>query len=294
MENIQLIIGLGIGIVLGGIILWLYAKQKTVGVISENDFNSLKEELESVKTKLATEIEKSSYLDADLLKANNSVQEKEELIRSNTSEIATLKANLTSAEKNEALSISKLQETVEELDKQKNILSETKSDYSRLDAVYQSLVNELKSSKEEEGKLIEKLEIKTNQFNSSNEDLAKYKAENLSLVEKLATHKEEMGNDLKLAKDNIALLTKNLESKTEQFNSANEILATFKAENTSLQDKLATQKKEIAELGEKFNTEFTNIANKILEEKTQKFTNVNKESLETILKPLGENIDKFK
>jgi len=52
--------------------------------------------------------------------------------------------------------------------------------------------------------------------------------------------------------------------------------------------------KEIEDLGKKFNLEFQAIANKILEEKTQKFTNVNKESLETILKPLGENLDKFK
>ena len=241
MESIQLIIGLGIGIVLGGIISWLLAKQKSTGVISEKDFNSLKAELESVKTKLATETEKASHLDADLGKANNSVEEKEALIRSNTSEIATLKANFKSAEKNEELSLSKLQETEEELDKQKNILSEAKSDFSRLDAKYLSLVSELKSSREDEDKLVEKLETMTNQFNS-----------------------------------------------------ANEVLATFKAENTSLNDKLATQKKEIEELGIKFNTEFTNIANKILEEKTEKFTNVNKQSLETILKPLGDNIDKFK
>ena len=48
------------------------------------------------------------------------------------------------------------------------------------------------------------------------------------------------------------------------------------------------------ELQKKFNTEFENIANKILEQKTEKFTLQNKTQLEEILKPLGENIHSFK
>ena len=66
------------------------------------------------------------------------------------------------------------------------------------------------------------------------------------------------------------------------------------ADNNALNEKLDTQKKEIEGLAKKFNTEFENIATKILDEKTQKFTKQNKENLETILKPLGENIEKFK
>ena len=50
------------------------------------------------------------------------------------------------------------------------------------------------------------------------------------------------------------------------------------------------QKQEVNELQEKFSKEFENLANKILEEKTQKFTEQNKENLKNILSPLQ---DKF-
>jgi DNA recombination protein RmuC len=43
-----------------------------------------------------------------------------------------------------------------------------------------------------------------------------------------------------------------------------------------------------------FNLEFEQIASKILEEKTEKFTNLNRENLDSILRPLGENIDGFR
>ena len=58
--------------------------------------------------------------------------------------------------------------------------------------------------------------------------------------------------------------------------------------------KLETQKNQMEELGKKFNIEFENIANKILETKTQKFTELNKINLKDILDPLGKNIEEFK
>ena len=71
-------------------------------------------------------------------------------------------------------------------------------------------------------------------------------------------------------------------------------LATAKANNEALGEKLADQKKELEELGKKLNTEFENIANKILETKSEKFTKLNKENLTAILEPLGKNIEEFK
>ena len=53
------------------------------------------------------------------------------------------------------------------------------------------------------------------------------------------------------------------------------------------------QKQEVNELQEKFTKEFENLANKILEEKTNKFTEQNKENLKTILSPLQEKILSF-
>jgi len=53
------------------------------------------------------------------------------------------------------------------------------------------------------------------------------------------------------------------------------------------------QKEEVNQLQEKFTKEFENLANKILEEKTSKFTEQNKENLKNILTPLQDKIHLF-
>jgi len=61
-----------------------------------------------------------------------------------------------------------------------------------------------------------------------------------------------------------------------------------------LNDKLKSQKADMEEMAKRFNLEFENIANKILESKSEKFTQLNKSNLKEILEPLGKNIDEFK
>ncbi len=70
-------------------------------------------------------------------------------------------------------------------------------------------------------------------------------------------------------------------------------LATQTAINKSLEEKLKSQKEEVDNLQKTFTTEFENLANKILEDKSKKFTEQNKANLETILNPLKDNITKF-
>ena len=65
------------------------------------------------------------------------------------------------------------------------------------------------------------------------------------------------------------------------------------AELTSLKDKLSENKAEVEKLQEKFTKEFENLANKILDEKSTKFTEKNKENMQTILNPLQEKIKLF-
>ena len=62
-------------------------------------------------------------------------------------------------------------------------------------------------------------------------------------------------------------------------------------ENTEL--RLSENKIEAVQLQEAFAVEFENLANKILEEKSQKFTEKNKENLQKILNPLQERIATF-
>ena len=53
------------------------------------------------------------------------------------------------------------------------------------------------------------------------------------------------------------------------------------------------QKEEVEQLQEKFTKEFENLANKILEEKSNKFTEQNKENMKNILLPLQDKIQLF-
>jgi len=61
----------------------------------------------------------------------------------------------------------------------------------------------------------------------------------------------------------------------------------------NLMEKNSEQKLEVDKLNEKFTKEFENLANKILEEKSSKFSEQNKENLKNILSPLQEKIQLF-
>jgi DNA recombination protein RmuC len=65
------------------------------------------------------------------------------------------------------------------------------------------------------------------------------------------------------------------------------------ADFENLKQRSDEQKAEVEKLQERFQKEFENLANKILEEKSNKFTNQNKENLDAILKPLQEKIKSF-
>jgi len=82
-------------------------------------------------------------------------------------------------------------------------------------------------------------------------------------------------------KDGVILnLTKEVSSKDERI--------------SNLNDKLETNKKDIESLQEKFKIEFENIANRLLEEKSGKFLELNKVNMDAVLNPLRDKIEEFK
>ena len=70
-------------------------------------------------------------------------------------------------------------------------------------------------------------------------------------------------------------------------------LATRNSEFESLAQKNAEQKKEVEQLQERFSKEFENLANRIFDQKSEKFTLLNKENIQNLLDPLGEKIKSF-
>lgn len=81
-----------------------------------------------------------------------------------------------------------------------------------------------------------------------------------------------------------------LRDETIQLNKEN---SHWKASYQALQDRLESQKQELEAVRERFNLEFREIAEKLLEEKSKKFTDSNRENIDQILKPLKEKISEF-
>ena len=70
--------------------------------------------------------------------------------------------------------------------------------------------------------------------------------------------------------------------------------AELTATNRALREKLDTQTDEIARVRKESQLEFEQIAHKIFEDKSKRFTEVNRENIGNLLKPLGENLDRFR
>jgi len=79
----------------------------------------------------------------------------------------------------------------------------------------------------------------------------------------------------------------------ERFSAERSNLVKTEALANSYQDKLNEQQKNLSDLQQKFTLEFSLIANKILDEKSAKFTAQNQTNLDTILNPLKANIKSF-
>jgi DNA recombination protein RmuC len=92
---------------------------------------------------------------------------------------------------------------------------------------------------------------------------------------------ERVRYDAQLSTINQELLTeKNRMAKAEE---------SFKAQR----ERLSEQEKAINDIQQKFQLEFQNVANKLLDEKSQKFVETNRANLDVLLNPLKENIKAF-
>jgi len=108
-------------------------------------------------------------------------------------------------------------------------------------------------------------------------------------IRRLARAEQQVEN-LTAEKERIAVL---LREEQQRLLESERSLESTRAYYQSQQEKLREQKADIETIKQQFNTEFQVIANKILEEKTQKFTETNSKSLDQILNPLKEKIKTF-
>lgn len=70
-------------------------------------------------------------------------------------------------------------------------------------------------------------------------------------------------------------------------------LSKSEADLENMQQRLTEQRSELDKMQKRFTTEFENLANRIFEDKSRKFTDINKTNIDEILKPLNEKIKDF-
>ena len=150
------------------------------------------------------------------------------------------------------------------------------ADFSNAESKILEILEQLKEEKNTNASQAEIL-------NQLQNELAKISAENNAQNQKIAEQAElnQKQNaeikDLQLEKNNLIAIKSELS-----------------AQNENLQKLLDTQKEEIVKIQEEAKLQFENLANKILEEKTTKFTEQNQKNLKTILEPFQEKISELK
>ena len=131
-------------------------------------------------------------------------------------------------------------------------------------------------------------------FLKSKKGISKQEAENLN--RKIIELTEERSNaeaKKSLLEEDLKINKEELSNEREKILSINSAFSEVNTKNENLLEKLENQKKEIGEMQTKFTDAFENLANKIFEEKSSKFTEKNRANLDEILKPLKEKIMEF-
>ena len=119
------------------------------------------------------------------------------------------------------------------------------------------------------------------------------KIELARLEERAENYLQEKDNYSRLYKEEKELLLIEITEEREKVNAATRSVESSKAWMQAQKEKIADQALEMEKNQQKFNSDFELIATKILDEKTQKFTDQNKVNLNILLDPLKENIKAF-
>lgn len=129
---------------------------------------------------------------------------------------------------------------------------------------------------------------------------ARFQSEKVSLEEKLIALNSQLVQTKEIFETDKLSFEKQIQNlNIEKENIRNEKdslaiqLSKKEVDFENLWERNKEQKEEVEKLQEKFTKEFENLANKILDEKSNKFTEQNKENMKNILSPLQEKILHF-
>ncbi len=122
---------------------------------------------------------------------------------------------------------------------------------------------------------------------------AKSQSEKVFLEEKLNDFKEQSLVEKTALEKQLQQSIQEKEAIRNEKEAINIQLTKKEVDFENLWQRNKEQKEEVEKLQEKFTKEFENLANKILDEKSSKFTEQNKENMKNILSPLQEKIQLF-
>ncbi len=280
MDMVLILIALIVGFVIAYIIFNLLNKTKSV---SKVDFEALNLKFNETNTLMKVSEDRLASLQQEHSKVSLRLESKENEISGLQSKSASLETTVKNNEgKMVELTNSLAHQTVLTTDQQSEI-NLLKQRLAQENAQNNSLTENLKLHKEANAR-------QTEDLLQMNEKITKLSSENSSLTAKLSSLTESY-NDLK---ETNKKKEEQVVKLSELSNRLNADKSTLTANNAALTEKLTTQKEEIIEIQKTSHLQFEKIANQILEEKTGKFTESNKNNIEALLKPLGENIDNFK
>jgi len=129
------------------------------------------------------------------------------------------------------------------------------------------------------------------------ETIRQVEVENQKLKEELHNvniRKQDLQTRLEIFEEDHAALKRDVISSVQKLQEITMEKVELAARNGLLHEKLSFQKEEISRLQQQAVLQFESIAQKLLEEKSQKFTQVNQLNIQAVLQPLNENINRFK
>lgn len=109
----------------------------------------------------------------------------------------------------------------------------------------------------------------------------------------VANEKSALSSTVQIFEKENKNLQEALKEEREKVLSLSNELTSVRTNNQNLALRLTEQKEELSDLQNRFTKDFELVANRLLEEKSQKFTDQNRQSLDTILTPLRERIRDF-
>ena len=127
----------------------------------------------------------------------------------------------------------------------------------------------------------------------ANEKINSLDAIIVNLKNQFESEKASFEKQILLLNQDEAVLRQEINNIRNQKEAINIQLTKKEVDFDNLFDRNKEQKQEVEQLQEKFTKEFENLANKILDEKSNKFTEQNKENMKNILSPLQDKIQLF-